>query len=389
MKLLHVIPSISPLRGGPSVAALEMAAAQRRLGLDASILTTNDDGPGINPAMPLGQWFEHESVPILAFARWSAPLSPLREFAISPGFYAWLPQHLGDYQLLHVHALFSWPSTTAMAMARRAGVPYVVSTIGQLNHWSLSQSPGRKRLFLRLIERRNLSNAAALHFTTKDERDQAASLGLPTPAWVIPLGVHLPGANPPLPADGSESDQEGTTFLFLSRIHRKKQLERLINALSLLQRRRPHAAWQLRIAGDGDPAYLQALRQQAMAAGIAPRCRWLGFLEGEAKWQALRQADWFVLPSASENFGIAAVEALAAGTPAILSPDVAVASNIATASAGLIAAAEPQALSEVLESALAGPPPAMRAAAHRLAASHYSWPAIAAQFQQAYTSLLR
>ena len=386
MKVLHIIPSISLLRGGPSVAALEMASAQRRAGLDAAILTTNDAGPHIDSDMPLGQWFEHQQgVPVLAFARWSPALAPLREFAVSPGLNHWLANNLANYQLLHIHALFSWPSTTAMIMARRAGTPYVISTIGQLNHWSMGQKTGRKRLFLRLFERRNLSAAAALHFTTKDEHDQSLSLGLPTPAWVIPLGVHLPQNRSPSPL----KTEKLTTFLFLSRIHPKKQLERLIEALFMLQQRLPAAAWQLLIAGDGDPAYLHRIHEQIATCGLEDRCQWLGFLEGQAKWQALQDADWFVLPSASENFGIAAIEALAAGTPPILSPDVAVAANIAAASAGRITSAEPQALAQVLEAALGGPPSEMRAAARSLASTHYSWPAIAAQFHQAYAGVVR
>lgn len=390
MKVLHVIPSISPLRGGPSAAVLAMVAALRQQGVDASILTTNDHGPGIDRSMPLGRWFERAGVPVLAFGRWSPPLRPLREFAISPGLNRWLACHLRDYQLVHVHALFSWPSTTAMAQARMARVPYVLRTIGQLNQWSLSQSAGRKRLLLRLIERRNLNAAAALHFTSTAERDQAAALALAPCTWVLPLGVQLPDLPPlsPSPLELGPS-QSGPTFLFLSRIHPKKQLERLIEALALLQQRLPQAPWQLQIAGAGEPAYLQSLQQQIARAGIGHRCHWLGFLEGDAKWQALRQADWFVLPSASENFGIAAIEALAAGTPPILSPDVAVAAAIVSAGAGLITSADPQALSAVLEAALAGPPPEMQAAARSLAASTYSWPAIAAQLQQAYSSVLR
>lgn len=385
MKVLHIIPSISTLRGGPSVAALEMAAAQRHLGIDAAILTTNDDGPDINPAMPLGKWFEQDGVPVLAFARWSPGLAPLREFAISPGLNRWLASHIANYQLLHVHALFSWPSTTAMAMARREGIPYVISTIGQLNHWSMGQKPGRKRLFLRLIERRNLLGAAALHFTTKDEQDQARGLGLRTPTWVIPLGVHLP----PTFSQPEAKSERPTIFLFLSRIHPKKQLEHLIEAFAQMQHRMPTATWQLRIAGDGEPSYLRSIQQQIVELGLENRCQWLGFLEGQAKWQALQSADWFVLPSASENFGIAAIEALAAGTPPILSPDVAVAADIAAASAGRITSAEPQALAQVLEAALGGPPPEMRAAARSLASTHYSWPAIAAQFHQAYAGVVR
>ena len=266
----------------------------------------------------------------------------------------------------------------------------MLRTIGQLNKWSLRQSIVRKRIFWRLIEHRNLEMASAIHYTTEDERDQAASLGLFTKSWVIPLGVHQP--DPSALDDVSLSGDplhKTTTFLFLSRIHPKKQLEHLIEAFSLLKNRQPSAHWRLQIAGAGDANYIQNLKQQLVRAGISGYCQWLGFLEGDEKWKVLQKADWFVLPSASENFGVAAIEALAAGTPPILSPNVAVAPHIASASAGLLASTEPLDLSKILESALLGPPPEMQMAARDLAASSYSWPAIALQLQQAYSSVLR
>ena len=380
MKVLHVIPSISPRRGGPGVAALEMAAALRQQGVEASLLTTNDDGPGLLADLPLGRWIDQDGVPLLAFGRWNPPIAPLREFAVAPALSQWLGAHLRDYDLLHIHALFSYPSTSAMAQARAAGVPYVLSTIGQLCHWSLARSSRRKRWMLRLIERRNLDGAAALHVTTDAERDQSADLGLAAPAVVIPLGVHLP----PEGAPQAQSGAGPTRFLFLSRIHPKKQLEQLFAALAQVP-----GDWTLQIAGEGDPAYVASLQRQADQLGIASRCQWLGFLAGEAKWQALAAADWFVLPSASENFGIAAIEALAAGLPVILSPEVAVAELLSSSGAAMICASEPQVLAATLERALAKPTPSQRQEARRLAAERFAWPAIAGQLQSAYGEVLR
>jgi glycosyltransferase involved in cell wall biosynthesis len=384
MKVLHVIPSISPLRGGPSEAVLAMVSALRATGVDACILTTNDHGPSVDTSMPIGRWFERAGVPILAFQRWSPPIAPLREFAICPGLNQWLARHISNYDILHIHALFSWPSTTAMLQARRAHVPYVLRTIGQLNHWSLEQSRGRKKLLWRLIELRNVAGASALHFTSFDERQQALSSVVPQHCFVLPLGVSLP----PLDSGAGPGIPELTTFLFLSRVHPKKQIDKLIDALALLMKRRPDAQWRLQIAGEASASYRAELGHQIAVLGLSSRCEWLGFLEGTPKWQVLQSADWFVLPSASENFGIAAIEALAAGTPTILTPDVAVAGDIFSASAGLMTSAEPQALSEVLEGALGGPPKSMQVAARRMAADHYAWPAIASQLHQAYRTLL-
>ncbi|WP_216905832.1 glycosyltransferase [Synechococcus sp. CCY 0621] len=386
MRVLHVIPSISPLRGGPSRAVIDMVAALRRQDVDAAILTTNDHGPGLHPELVTGRWQWHQGVPVLAFPRWSPPVAALREFAFSPALSLWLARHLKQYDLLHIHALFSYPSTSAMVQARWAGVPYILRSIGQLSPWSLAQSRGRKRLLLRLIERRNLDQAAALHFTTTAERDEAAALGLAPPSLVLPLGVR----GPDLLAAPVAVPKPSTPvrFLFLSRLHPKKQLEKLLEALALLQRQRPAASWELAIAGDGEPRYVAALQEQTRELGIDTRCHWLGFVEGEAKWQALDAADWYVLPSAAENFGIAAVEALASGTPVILSPEVAVAADVDRAGAGLVCASDPEALAMTLATALVRPSLSMRTSAFNLAESDFSWSTIALQLRDAYRQVL-
>ncbi len=386
MKVLHVIPSISPLRGGPSRAVIDMVAALRLREVDAAILTTNDHGPGLHPDLVTGRWQQHQGVPVLAFPRWSPPVGALREFAVSPGLSLWLARHLKRYDLLHIHALFSYPSTSAMAQARWAGVPYILRSIGQLSPWSLAQSRGRKRLMLGLIERRNLQRAAALHFTTGAERDEAAALGLAPPTLVLPLGVR--GPEPGAPAAAGRDGAAPVRFLFLSRLHPKKRLENLLDALALLQRRQPDAPWELAIAGDGEPRYVAGLQERSRRLGLETRCRWLGFVEGEAKWRALQAADWYVLPSAAENFGIAAVEALAAGTPVILSPEVAVAADVDRCGAGLVCGSDPEALAQALATALVRPSLSMRASALNLAQMEFSWSTIALQLRDAYRQVL-
>lgn len=386
MRVLHLIPSISPRRGGPSQAVLSMVAALRQQGVDASIVTTNDDGAGVLADLPLRCWHQHQGVPVLAFPRWSPPLRPLREFAVSPALLRWLVAHLHDYQLLHVHALFSFPSTAAMAVARRQQIPYILRSIGQLQHWSLRQSAGRKRLLLHLIERRNLEGAAALHFTTTLEQQEADALNLSVESFVLPLGVTLPPlAERPTAVQRSAAVQ----LLFLSRLHPKKQLPLLLEALAALQRRRPDGQWQLAIAGDGDPAYVESLRQLAWKLGISSRLMWHGFVAGAAKAALLSQADWFILPSAAENFGIAAAEALAAGVPVLLSPGVALADQVRQARAGLIVEPSVPALLEALEShCMESPSLSMRARARHLASENYSWSIIARDLIKSYEKLV-
>jgi glycosyltransferase involved in cell wall biosynthesis len=392
MRVLHLIPWISPLRGGPSQAVLEMVASLRQQGVNSSILTTNDHGPAVQASIPLGRWHEQaalgQAVPVLAFGRWSPPVRAVREFAIAPGLSRWLGQNARHYDLVHVHVLFSCTTSLGMAQLRKQRVPYILRTIGQLNRWSLSQSRVRKQLFLKLVDRANLQGARALHFTSEAEREEVGDLQLATPTFVLPLGV-------PPPPEFSLNRQQGcntlspTRLLFLSRLHPKKQLPVLFDALAVLKQRHPAKPWQLDIAGDGDPVYLQQLQHHCNALGLAAQVKWHGFVAGEAKQALLQKADWFALPSASENFGIAAAEALMAGTPVVLSPGVALAAEVQAAQAGLVCEPSVEALAACLERCLEPPPLKMRQAARQLADQQFSWSSISRQLIGHYAAILR
>ena len=384
LKVLHVIPSISPRRGGPSQAAIEMVTALRLRQVDASILTTNDDCESVLTDLPTGSWTTYSGVPVLAFPRWSPPMGALKEYSFSSHLNRWLPENIRNFDLMHVHALFSFPSTVAMMHARRARIPYLLRTIGQLSPWSLAQSKLRKQLMLHLVERRNLDAASFLHFTTHRERDECfTALGQSFPSLVLPLGVRLPSLLPE-----TIPKKEGLRLLFLSRLHPKKQLEVLLHALALLQTASPQSLWQLDIAGSGDPAYIASLQNLAGQLNLSQRCRWLGHVQGDDKTSLLQQADWFLLPSAAENFGIAVVEAMAAGTPVIVSPQVAVADLIEAAGAGLVCPSDPAALCQVLLRHYQGPSSAMKLAARSLAETSFSWSSVADQLETSYRQML-
>ena len=392
MRVLHLIPSISPRRGGPSTAVLAMAAALRQQGIDAFILTTDDDGPD-RLSIPLGRWHGQAGVPVLAFPRWRPPLAVLREFAVSPALVGWLWEHLTDFDLLHVHALFSFPSTAGMAVARCRRVPYVIHSIGQLSPWSLGQSRWRKRLLLAVVERRNLQGAAALQATSALEAADLAPLHLKPPLWRIPLGVPLPtldraAARRSLERRHPRLRSGEPRLLFLGRLHPKKQLEVLLEALALLSESTPRQPCWLLIAGRGEAGYERRLLALAARLGVEDRLIWLGDVRGEAKDELLQGCDWFVLPSAAENFAIAAAEALAAGTPVVLSPQVGLADRVAAAGAGVVCPASAAELAACLARHLShggGSPEGARARA--LAERSLSWSAVAAQLAEAYRTL--
>lgn len=369
-----------------------MVAALRAEGLAAALVASNDDGPTLMKE-PTGRWIEHRGIPVQLFPRWSPPLRPLREFAYAPALAHWLKHHLQDWDLLHVHSLFSWPASRGMAIARARGTPYLIHCLGHLQPWSLGQSAWRKRLYLALIERRNLDGAAALQATSPMEAADFARLRLKPPVLDLPLGVSLPelreDARARLDQALPQLEAGVPRLLFLSRLHPKKGLERLLEALALLQRNQPRRPWQLLIAGSGEPAYEQELRRLAERLAIANRCHWLGFVSGERKDLLLQGCDWFVLPSSAENFGIAVAEALAAATPVLLSPAVGLAAAVADAGAGLLSPVDPPQLAESLSAALERPRGPMAEAARRLAEERYGWPSLARRMIESYEQILR
>lgn len=356
-----------------------MVSALRERGIDAAIVSTDDDGPR-RLSYPHNQWLALHDVPVRLFPRWSPPIAPLREFAIAPSLGRWLNASLDEWDLLHVHALFSWPSTWGMALARRHRTPYILRTIGQLQSWSLQRSAWRKRLMMLLIENANLRGADLLQATSQIEADDLVRLRLTRKIRILPLGVtSQPAATQPV--------RQGQ-LLFLSRLHPKKRLEILLEALALVLHREPSLNWSLTVAGTGDPSYIAALQALSYRLGIDKHCRWVGFVSGRAKLDLLQTSSWLVLPSAAENFAIAAAESLAAGTPVILSPEVGIAADVAQAGAGRVCPSEPEPLADTLIEALQTCSAPYRSAALNLASSRYSWSGIAAELEDVYRNLI-
>ncbi len=394
MKVLHVIPSVGPVRGGPSRAVLEMVRELRSQNIDAEILTTDDNGTG-RLEVGLNQRIDYsigqgKTVPIWFFPRFSPAIAPIREFAFSAPLTTWLWQHITDYDLIHVHALFSYVPTFAMTIARLRGVPYVQRPIGQLCHWSLQQGATKKQLYLKFVERANLQASQFLHFTSVQEQQEAQHLGLSTPGYILPHGLDLPVTIP----DASEKlrqylqiDAEVPIILFLSRLHPKKGLENLIAALGACQ----DFPFAFVIAGNGAPEYELEIQQKVAEAGIQQRTHHVGFVGGELKDLLLQGADLFALTSYSENFGIAVLEALAAGTPALLTEGVALSTTVAQHQLGWVTQPEISSITVALRQFLTNPALAqtMSYRARQVVQQEFTWSQVIAKLIDRYTNILQ
>lgn len=355
-----------------------MSAALAVAGAAVTVATTDADGATARLDVPLETPVRIGDVDYLHFAR-TIP----GEWKLSLPLGSWLMRHVRQFDVVHIHALFSFATIPGCRAARRAGVPYVMRPLGTLDPWSLGQKSWKKAPYLWLIERSHLAHAAAIHATSESEAEAVRALGYGERVRTIPLGV----ASGPAMARPRAAHQGATRLLFLSRLHHKKGIPLLFEAMH--QARLAGASIELAVAGGGPDAYRTELEDLARSLGLEDLVRFLGHVEGAAKQRVFAESDVFVLPSKQENFGIAVAEALAAGLPVIVSDKVGIASDVAAAGAGRVVPLARGALADaILELASNGPErSAMGMRAAELAREKYSWDATAHALLALYEEL--
>jgi len=211
------------------------------------------------------------------------------------------------------------------------------------------------------------------------EREELQMLGFtPRVTFEIPNGVEIePAEAPASPADGPRY------ALFLGRVSWKKGLDRLVEAM-------PFAPGvSLVVAGNDDEELWPSLERRIGELGLAGRVRRVGYVHGAEKWKLLREAAFLVLPSRSENFGNVVLEAMAAGIPVIVTPEVGLAGTVAESGSGVVVAGEPQPLGAAMAS-LAADAPAREAMGRkgRATAAGYSWDGVARRMEAAYEQVV-
>jgi glycosyltransferase involved in cell wall biosynthesis len=382
MKVLHVIPSISERSGGPGQAIIPMCRALRKSGIDVLLATTDADLNGL-PAPKLQTISTHQDVPIIFFKKQLG-----NSFKYSHPFAQWLKEHVSDFDLIHIHAVFNHACIAAARAAHKRGIPYVIRPLGTLTPWALGQKALRKKVFWRGGIENMMRNAAAIHYTSKSEQDAVEeSLGL-NHGCVVPLGVDLTSTESADYADDSFRKlvklEHHPYVLVLSRLLPTKGIDILLDAfLSLV--RNGLSDWRLVLAGNGPSDYVASLKETVTKQNATERVLFPGWLSGDLKMSALQGASLLALPSYHESFGLCIMEALACGVPVLISPHVNLAPEIEAAGAGWIAQVSKTSVEQSLLDALSSRDALIRrGAAGREFAAKFEWPRVAEQLVDLY-----
>ena len=335
IRLLRVLHSLDPAGGGPGAGVRSITPLLAERGVATEIVTVDDPARGFGcPGATC-----HSIGP-----------SPHAN-GYSPALRPWLRRELPRFDAVVVHGLWQYHGYALWREARRRRVPYFVYPHGMLDPWFNRTYPLKrlkKQLYWWLAEAHVLRHAAAVLFTCEEERRLARTAFRP---WNCREVVVNYGCATPPPADAAQLAAfrtrcpgvgERPFLLFLSRIHEKKGVDLLLRAYAQTSgafAARGELPPALVVAGPcADPAYRTQLQHLAteLVPGAENLTHWPGMLEGDAKWGAFRAAEAFVLPSHQENFGIAVAEALACGTPVLISDQVNIWREVAADDAGLV-----------------------------------------------------
>ncbi|AFY70143.1 glycosyl transferase group 1 [Thalassoporum mexicanum PCC 7367] len=334
MKILNVISSTNPANGGPIEAILQIAPLLIEAGHTSEIISFD---------LPDDAWLANYPLKVHG-------IGPSQtSYAYCPRFLPWLRQNAKNYDRIIVHGLWQYCGFgTWLALRDRKSnpelPPYYVYPHGMLDPWFKKTYPLKhlkKLLYWLPIEYWVLKDAAATFFTCEAEKELARqSFAIYKCNEVV---VNLGTAKPPVDRHQQQQaffDQfphlkETRILLFLGRIHVKKGCDLLIEAFAQIANQDPNL--QLVFAGPDQTNWQATLEDRAQDLGISSRITWTGMLLGDSKWGALHAAEALVLPSHQENFGFVVAEALACGTPVLISNKVNIWQEIESDRAGIVA----------------------------------------------------
>jgi glycosyltransferase involved in cell wall biosynthesis len=385
MRILHIVPSYYPAvrYGGPIYSVHALCQGLARGAHQVHVFTTSVDGAR-DSNVPHDYPVDLDGVRVHYFHS-----RRLRRLYYSTDLARELRIRVRDFDVVHLHSVFLFPTWAGARAAVRIGVPYVLSPRGMLVRDLIRlRSSATKRAWIHLIERRTLAQATRIHLTSDGEHHALVELGLAlSDTVVIPNGVDAPVSFSPdtVSADVRALIADGFDILSFGRINWKKGLDRLILAMTETSDAR------VLIAGHDEDGFAAKLQKISEQRGISNRVRFLARqITGADKEALFAAARLFVLPSLSENFGNVVVEAMIRGLPVIVTDEVGAAKIVQASGCGVVTRSGQgdfaAAISGLLHSneRLA----AMGAAGAKYARERLTWGEIARRFEELYREML-
>ena len=400
MRILHVVESLAPRYGGPSVACPALCRELVRRGHEVAIYTTNVDGDRLLD-VPLGQPIFEKGVEIRYFPGWIQP----REYKLSLALWRALREKVKTFDVAHIYSVYGFPTAAATHFCRIHGRPYLLHPHGSLDPYLRRRHQFRKWLYTKLLLQRSFRYASAVLFNSSEEMRLAADWpGLNSPAangrsapkkFVAYVGVEDEWFEQ---ANRAACERlmrkfpqlsERRLVVFFGRLNFKKGLDILARAFARVGSAREDV--HLVLAGPDSEGYVHKVRGWLKEGGVLEKTTYTGPLAGEDRFALMHAAEVFVLPSYTENFGAAVAEAMACAVPVVISDQVNIWPEVAQAGAGLVVRCDPketaQALLALLDNPARGKEMGQRGG--RLVAEKMTWRKVGEQMVEVYQEMLK
>ncbi len=311
MKILHVLASSDRADGGAVQAVMDMAPFQVKKGAEVTIFAPGSDGTemcfiaetGVNlkifPKNRMSRFWLGYSLPLMRA----------------------LFREVPEFDIVHTHGTWYFPQFIAYWAAKKARTPVIASVHGELCDVKLTYRSFKKKIYSAVIQKKILREASAVHALSQKEAEDIMNYAPNNKLVIIPNGVDF-NCFEQIPTHGSPGEQyarlkDKKVILFLGRIAEVKGLDLLARSAGVLHRKRDDV--HLLITGPDNWGYGVMVKQILQEEGILDRVTFTGLLTGQKKHEVLNLADMFVLPSRSEGFSVAVLEAMACGLPVIIS----------------------------------------------------------------------
>lgn len=290
MKVLTFLTSISLKTGGPARSVPMLVKGLAEKGVDITLMIVRSDDMNTHA-------LEGTTAKLHVLDKYDA--AEVEAFIMAEKF-----------DIIQIQSLWDPKYHMLVKIAQRHNIPYLITPRGMLEPWSLTQSKWKKKIAMMLYQKSDLNKAACVFTTAEMEAKHVHELGVHVPCSVIPNGIETEG----YPCRTS-IDVVKKQVLFLSRIHIKKGIELLIDAWKKIIN--DFLGWKLVIVGNGEPEYIECLNQRILSLGLTDSVEIKEPVFGSAKLELYQSSSLFVLPSYSENFGMAIAEAMSCGVPAL------------------------------------------------------------------------